>query len=268
MPPDRTGARAGRMPVLFVGHGSPLNAIEDNVWSRALRGLAATLPAPRAILSVSAHWYVAGTFLTGDERPRTIHDFAGFPPELFAVRYPAPGDPALADRVVRLLGPGRAAVREDWGLDHGTWSVLRHLRPAADLPVVQLSVDFRAPAPVHLELGRALRPLRDDDVLVMGSGNVVHNLAHALTSQRRGDLATPDWAREFDAAVAHAASAHDDDALTRALEGEAGRRAHPTPDHYLPRLYVAGAADAAVPVTFPVTGFDLGSLSMRAVRMG
>ena len=268
MSSDTAGPRAGHMPVLFVGHGSPMNAIEDNVWSRGLRDLACTLPPPRAILSVSAHWYVAGTFLTGDERPRTIHDFAGFPPELFAVRYPAPGDPALAARVVGLLGAERAAVRDDWGLDHGTWSVLRHLWPAADRPVVQLSVDFRLPPAAHVELGRALRPLRDEGVLVLGSGNVVHNLGHALASRRRGELATPDWARGFDEAVARAAAAHDTDALARALDGADGRRAHPTPDHYLPLLYVAGAAEAADPVTFPVTGFDLGSLSMRAVRMG
>ena len=254
-----------RMPVLFVGHGSPMNAIEDNEWSRGFRALAALLPRPRAILSVSAHWFVPGTFLGANERPETLHDFGGFPPALYAVQYPAPGDAALAHRVIGLLGAGRAAASTDWGLDHGTWSVLLHLRPAADVPVVQLSIHEQLPPAAHLALGRALAPLRDEGVLVMGSGNLVHNLGYAMRSLRRGDLSTPAWASTFDADLARAIERHDLEFLVRAGAGEAGRMSHPTPDHYLPLLYAAGAAGGPGPVSFPITGFDLGSLSMRSV---
>src|SRR6185503_382808 len=162
---------ASRMPVLFIGHGSPMNAIEDNTWSRGFRALGALLPRPKAILSISAHWYRPGTFLTGNAHPQTIHDFGGFPDELFQMQYPAPGDSALANRVVRLLGAERVGVRDDWGLDHGTWSVLHHLRPAADVPVVQLSLDTQLPPSAHVDIARALAPLRDEGVLIMGSGN-------------------------------------------------------------------------------------------------
>jgi 4,5-DOPA dioxygenase extradiol len=267
-PGGLAGAAAARMPALFVGHGNPMNAVEDNAWSRAFRGLGRALPRPRAILSVSAHWYVAGTFTTAGERPETIHDFGGFPDALYRIRYPAPGDPDLARRVVRLLGDGRAAESAEWGLDHGTWTVLLHMFPAADVPVVQLSIDGRLPPADHLALGRALAPLRDEGVLVLGSGNVVHNLPHAFAAWRRGDATTPEWARAFDAGIAGALARHDGDALVRALDTEEGRRAAPTPDHYLPLLYVAGASAPGDPVTFPVEGFDMASLSMRAVRLG
>jgi 4,5-DOPA dioxygenase extradiol len=256
-----------RLPVLFLGHGSPMNAIEDNEWSRALRALAPRLPRPRAILCVSAHWFVPATRVGANERPETIHDFGGFPPELYAVEYPAPGDPALARRVVELCGPARATLGTDWGLDHGAWSVLRHLFPAADVPVVQLSVHDGLPPAAHLALGQALAPLRDEGVLLVGSGNLVHNLGDALRRHARGDHSTPEWARAFDADVAGAVEAHEPGVLVRALEGETGRLAHPTPDHYLPLLYAAGAAGDG-PVHFPVTGFDLGSLSMRSIRFG
>jgi 4,5-DOPA dioxygenase extradiol len=261
-------AGGGRMPALFVGHGSPMNAIEDNEWARAFRALAAALPRPRGILAVSAHWFVPGTWATASPRPETIHDFGGFPEALYQVRYPAPGDPALARRAVELLAGRGAALSADWGLDHGTWSVLVHLRPAADVPVVQLSIDGRLPPADHLAMGEALAPLRDEGVLVLGSGNVVHNLRHAFSAWQRGDRATPEWARAFDEEVARAAAARDLAALARAIGGDDGRRAHPTPDHYLPLLYVAGASRPDDPVSFPVTGFDMGSLSMRAVRFG
>jgi 4,5-DOPA dioxygenase extradiol len=256
---------AARMPVLFVGHGSPMNAIEDNVWSRAFRALAGVLPTPKAILSISAHWFVAGTFVTSNARPKTIHDFGGFPRELFEIQYPASGDLALAERVVRLLGEDRAALRDDWGLDHGTWSVLRYLRPAADCPVVQLSIDARMPPAGHLELGRALAPLCDEGVLVMGSGNITHNLRHAFASASIGDASTPPWASRFDAEVERAALQRDGDFLARLVASEDGRMSHPSLDHYLPLLYAVGAAFDRAKVSFPVTGFDLGSLSMRTV---
>ena len=180
---------SGRMPVLFVGHGSPMNAIEDNRWSRGFRSLGALLPRPRAIMSVSAHWYVEGTFTTASAHPETIHDFGGFPEALYRIQYPAPGDPALALRAASLAGAGRATTTEGWGLDHGTWSVLLHLWPAADVPVVQLSIDGRLPPDRHLAIGRALAPLRDEGVLILGSGNVTHNLRQAFSAMRSGDLA-------------------------------------------------------------------------------
>ena len=264
----RTQPTAARLPVVFVGHGNPMNAIEDNAWSRGFRDLGRALPTPRAILAVSAHWYGDGTFATASETPETIHDFAGFPEELFRVRYPAPGDPALAQRVVRLVGDQRASLSGEWGIDHGTWSVLVHLRPAADVPVVQLSLDARLAPAEHLAVGRALAPLRDEGVLVLASGNVVHNLRHAFGAMHRGDARTPDWAREFDRGVAGALERHDLDHLVRAPRTEEGRLAHPTPDHYLPLLYAAGASAPDDRVRFPIEGFDLASLSMRSVVLG
>ncbi len=255
------------MPVAFVGHGSPMNAIEDNVWSRAFRDLGSRLPRPRAVLAVSAHWYTRGTAVTANERPPTIHDFGGFPEPLYEAQYPAKGDPRLADRVVSLLGAGLASTSLDWGLDHGTWSVLRHVWPLADVPVVQLSIDGRAPASRHVEIGRSIAPLRDEDILILGSGNLVHNLGDAFGRMRSGDVTTPAWAAAFDDAVVRGLEAHDTAALARLIESAEGRKAHPTPEHYLPLLYAAGASGDD-PVSFPITGFDLGSLSMRAVIFG
>jgi 4,5-DOPA dioxygenase extradiol len=253
-----------RMPVLFVGHGSPMNAIDDNEWSRGFQKLGQLLPEPKAILSISAHWYVPGTFVTGDEHPRTIHDFGGFARELYEQRYPAPGSIELAKRVAKLVGEG-ASLRTDWGLDHGTWTVLKHLRPKADVPVVQLSIDARLPPAGHLAIGQTLAPLRDDGVLILGSGNVTHNLRHAFTSWQRGETQTPPWAAAFDRDVANAAQQHDGAALARLSESDPGRLSHPTPDHYFPLLYTAGAADSRDAVKFPVSGFDMGSLSMRSI---
>jgi 4,5-DOPA dioxygenase extradiol len=257
-----------RMPVLFVGHGNPMNALEDNVWSRAFGALATELPQPRAILAVSAHWYVPGLFTTSAARPETIHDFGGFPDDLYRIEYPAPGDPALARRTVELLGDRQAALSDEWGLDHGTWTVLVHLRPAADVPVVQLSIDGRLSSADHLAIGKALQPLRDEGVLILCSGNVVHNLRHAFGAWHRGDATTPAWATEFDAGVAQALMTHDEAWLAGALETEAGRISHPSPDHYLPVLYAAGASAPGEPVRFPITGFDMSSLSMRAAVLG
>lgn len=254
----------GRMPIVFIGHGSPLNAIQDNTWSRAFRQLASELPTPRAIVCVSAHWFVPGTFVTGNERPETIHDFSGFPAELSQLQYPAPGDVALARRVASLV-PG-ASLSLDWGLDHGTWSVLCHLRPHADCPVLQLSIDARLPGARHVELGRALAPLRDEGVLLLGSGNIVHNLRDAFGRMRRGDQSSPDFATSFDADIESALLQHDAAYLAGAHQDARGQLAHPTPDHYFPLLYMAGAATNADRVTFPIRGFDAGSLSMRAVR--
>ena len=256
------------MPVLFVGHGSPMNAIEDNEWSRGFLRIAAMLPKPRAVLSISAHWFLPGTFTTGNEHPQTIHDFGGFPRPLYEMQYPAPGDPALARRVAALLASANAAVRTDWGLDHGTWTVLKYLFPDAACPVVQLSIDQRGAPSTHLALGRALAPLRHEGVLILGSGNVTHNLRYAMTSLQTGDTSRPPWAESFDRDVASALEQHDGDALARFVDTDAGRKSHPTPDHYYPVLYVAGAASASDGVRFPVEGFDLGSLSMRSAIYG
>ena len=253
-----------RMPVLFVGHGSPMNAIDDNNWSRGFQKLGELIPEPKAILSISAHWYVPGTFVTGDEHPRTIHDFGGFPRELYEQQYPAPGNVELAKRVSKLVGKG-ASLRTDWGLDHGTWTVLKYLRPKADLPVVQLSIDARLRPAEHVGIGQALAPLREEGVLILGSGNVTHNLRHAFGSWQRGDKETPPWATAFDSEVAKAAEQHDGAGLARLAESDPGRLSHPTPDHYYPLLYTAGAADARDAVKFPVSGFDMSSLSMRSI---
>ena len=262
---DQIGSR---MPVLFVGHGSPMNAVEDNRWSRGFRSLAGLMPRPKAVLAISAHWFVPGSFTTGNPRPETIHDFGGFPDELFAQQYPAPGDPELARQVVDLLAVRGALVRTDWGLDHGTWSVLCHLFPKADVPVVQLSIDQRLSFAEHLLLGQRLAPLRDQGVLILGSGNLTHNLRHAFTSLRTGETATPAWAQAFDTDAARALEQHDSAFLARALESDDGRRSHPSPEHYLPLLYAAGASDAGDGVQFPISGFDLSSLSMRSVLWG
>jgi len=228
-----TGART--MPALFVGHGSPMNAIEDNAFSRAWRALAGRLPKPRAILCVSAHWETHGVAVAAAERPVTIHDFYGFPEALFAVRYPAPGDPALARRAAELLAPEPVRLDTEWGLDHGAWSVLRVMYPEADIPVVQLGIDTARPGPFHHDLARRLAPLRDEGVLIVGSGNIVHNL-HLFRYDRPEPL---DWAQRFDDTVRERIRSGDHAALSHPESlGPEARLAVPTPEHYLPLLYV------------------------------
>ena len=260
---------AVRMPVVFAGHGSPMNAIEDNPWSRGFARLGALVARPKAILAISAHWFVDGTYLTGDVRPRTIHDFSGFPQPLYEVDYPARGSVDLAKRVLGLLPEPQAALSSDWGLDHGTWSVLRWMFPEADVPVIQLSIDRRLPTRRHYELGRSLAPLREEGVLVFGTGNIVHNLRDAFGRMRTGETDTPDWARTFDQEVEQRLSEHDTDGLVSTWpDSDLGRQAHPTPDHWLPLIYAYGASDAQDAVAFPLTGFDWGSISMRNVILG
>jgi 4,5-DOPA dioxygenase extradiol len=254
------------MPALFIGHGSPMNAIEDNRWSRAFRAIGETLPKPRAVLAISAHWYLPRTLVTSNPRPRTIHDFGNFPKRLHEMQYPAPGSPDLAKRISALIAA--AEPNADWGLDHGTWSVLVHLMPKADCPVVQLSIDSSRSGAEHVELGKALGPLRDEGVLVLASGNVTHNLRHAFASLQSGETHTPDWATRFDAEVARALEQRDASHLGGALDTELGRVAHPTPDHYWPLLYALGASDETDALSFPLEGFDASSLSMRAARFG
>ena len=257
------------MPVAFVGHGSPMNLLGDNRWSQTFVDLAQRIPTPSAILAISAHWFVDGTFLTADESPRTIHDFSGFPDALYDIQYPAPGDPELANRVCELIGGDRATLTADWGLDHGTWSVLHWMYPEAGVPVLQLSLDRRLQPSGHLEIGRRLSDLRDDGVLVLASGNLTHNLSDAFRRMRDGDTDTPDWARRFDDAAAAAITERDTAALLALWPDNAdGRRSHPTPDHWLPVLYAYGASRSDDSVEFPASGFDLGSLSMRSVLFG
>ena len=256
-----------RMPAIFFGHGNPLNAIADNEYTRAWRAIGDSFPKPRAILAISAHWYVPGTFLTANRRPRTIHDFGGFPRALYEVQYPVEGSGALVDRVIELLAPNGAVPDERWGLDHGTWSVLIHAYPDADVPVVQLSIDETKDPAYHYELGSRLAPLRDEDVLIAGSGNLIHNL-HAYAWGQHP--AQPfDWALRFEKRARELLLARTFDPLIDYESlGEDALLSAPTPDHYLPLLYVLGASRQDDAVSFPVEGIDGGSISMTTIRFG
>ncbi len=256
------------MPVLFVGHGSPQHAIGDNPWRRALQQLGTSLPKPRAIVCVSAHWNTKGTLVTDNARQRTIHDFGGFDDALYSIRYEPPGDPLLATEIVAALRQFGAHAHSDWGLDHGAWTALMPMFPAADVAVLQVSLDVSSTARAHLDIGAALRPLRERGVLLVGSGNVTHNLRDAFSRMQSGNTQTPDWAIRFDRAVESALRARDDDALLALWPSQDGMLAHPTPDHWWPVLHAYGATDERDAVAFPVQGFDFGSLSMRSVRWG
>jgi len=254
------------MPAVFLGHGNPLNALKDNDWTRAWRALGERLPRPRAILAVSAHWYLPGTAVTVAESPRTIHDFGGFPRELYEAIYPAPGAPALARRVRDLLSPTPVSLDESWGLDHGTWSVLMHLYPDASVPVVQLSIDEGRPGSFHHDLGRRLAPLRDDGVLILGSGNLVHNL-HTYAWGKRAQEPF-EWAVRFESRARALMQADDvGPLLDHESMGSDALLSVPTPEHYLPLLYVLGARQPGDALDFPVEGVDGGSISMLGVRL-
>jgi 4,5-DOPA dioxygenase extradiol len=257
-----------RMPVLFVGHGTPMNAIEDNQWSKGFTKLASLIPIPKAILSISAHWFIDETLLTSNQQPRTIHDFGGFPDELYEIQYPALGDEELAGHVVEILGNKDASLSSKWGIDHGTWSVLRRMYPGAEHPVVQLSIDYSLKPKEHFEIGRKLSILRDQGYLIIGSGNITHNLDYAISHVYRGDNSTPSWATDFDIYIKNALLEKQYDALLTALSNNIGQIAHPTHEHFLPLLYATGCSDPNDSVQFPITGFDMGSLSMRAVIFG
>jgi 4,5-DOPA dioxygenase extradiol len=257
-------AELEKMPVLFVGHGSPMNAIEHNAFTETLDGLSARLPKPEAVCVVSAHWVTTGSHVLSSAHPKTIHDFYGFPQPLYEVQYPAPGAPEEAKRVAS----NPEDVPDDtWGLDHGAWSVLRHMYPKADVPAFQLSLDERRSFKEHLELGREIQSLRERGVLILGSGNIVHNL-------RRLDWDNPsgayDWAVEFDGKVKEAVEAHDANSLAEPQRwGDALlATAHPTVEHYLPLLYCMGGTDEHDAVSYPYEGFDFGSISMRMILFG
>lgn len=255
------------LPVIFFGHGNPMNAVAHNVYTEGWRRIGEETLKPRAILSVSAHWYVPGTGVTVATAPRTIHDFGGFPSELYQVRYPAPGNPALARRVQQLLAPLEVQLDNSWGLDHGTWSVLRHVYPAADIPVVQLSIDETKPAPFHFEIGKKLTALREEGVLIVGSGNLVHNLhTYAWGRHPREPY---DWATRFENDAKQMIVAGDHKSLVNYdTLGPDAALSIPTPDHYLPLLYVLAAGQRKDPVRFPVEGVDGGSISMLTVQLG
>jgi 4,5-DOPA dioxygenase extradiol len=256
-----------RMPAIFFGHGNPMNALLANSYTAAWAAMGIRIPRPRAIVSISAHWFIPGTAVTGVSRPRTIHDFGGFPRELYQVQYAAPGEPQLARFIQQLLAPVDVAIDKEWGLDHGTWSVLRHVIPAADIPIVQLSIDETQPASFHYELGKALRELRDDGVLLMGSGDIVHNL-HAYAWG--GHPVDPyDWAVRFEDKVRELIVRGEHAPLIDyASLGREAVLSVPTPEHYLPLLYVLGAGVPGEAITFPVEGVDGGSVSMLAVQLG
>ncbi|MFL5261428.1 MAG: 4,5-DOPA dioxygenase extradiol [Anaeromyxobacteraceae bacterium] len=253
------------MPAAFLGHGSPMNALETNRYTSAWKAFGASVPRPRGILVVSAHWYTHATAVTAMARPRTIHDFYGFPQPLFDVRYPAPGDPALAEEIAEVAKPTHVGLDEDsWGIDHGAWSVLVHAFPGADIPVVQLSIHALKPFEEHVELGARLAPLRERGVLILASGNVVHNLRALDWSQPELGV---DWAHRFDDAVRGLMTARPGE-VARAAEHPDFARSAPTPDHFVPLLYLAGLAAAADrPAEVLVDGYAFGSLSMTCYAL-
>jgi 4,5-DOPA dioxygenase extradiol len=255
------------MPAIFFGHGNPMNALQTNAWTNGWATIGNSIPKPKAILCISAHWYLPATLVTAQEQPRTIHDFGGFPRELYQIQYPAPGDPQLASRVKDLLAPVSAGLDARWGLDHGTWSVLCHVFPQADVPVIQLSIDETQPASFHYETAQRLSSLRDEGVLIVGSGNLVHNL-HAYAWGRQ-QVAPLEWAEKFEERARELLLAGEHEPLI-AYEtlGRDAILSVPTPDHYLPLLYVLAQARPGEPITFPVEGFDGGSVSMLTVQLG
>ena len=267
--------KSDRLPVLFLGHGSPMNAIGDNEYRRSWQALGAEfgskMARPQLILCISAHWLTEGWWLTGMDRPKTIHDFGGFPQQLFDQQYPAPGDSAAAQAISHLVRQRASAPlgldTHEWGLDHGAWSVLKPMFPDADIPVIQLSMDYSRAPEEHYALAQQLKALRDRGVLIVGSGNIVHN----LRQMQRGAAGSQayDWALEFDQTTGGYLQQGNLAALQNFQKlGQMAKMAHPTHEHYLPLLYAAGAVDAKEPMRFFNTSFQAGSISMRSVLWG
>ena len=256
-----------RQPVLFIGHGSPMNAIADNAYTRTLVTLGQELlkMPPKAILVISAHWMTRGTFVTRMSHPKTIHDFGGFPRELFEVQYPAPGSPEIAD-LVRTTIPSVGADEAEWGLDHGTWSVLKHLVPNANVPVLQLSLSLYDSPAYHLKLGQQLKELREKGVLILSSGNLVHNLRKIQWDEKAKPY---DWAVEFDQWIARKIEQRDAQAIVNeALISEAGKLSSPTPEHFLPIYYILGASDSKDELKTEFEEMQNASISMRSFSLG
>jgi 4,5-DOPA dioxygenase extradiol len=254
------------MPAIFVGHGNPMNAIRQNQWTEGWTALGAALPRPKAILAISAHWYLPAIMVAAMKHPRTIHDFGGFPQELYEIQYPALGDPALAARVRDILAPLPVKFDQDWGLDHGAWSVLYHIFPKADIPIVQLSIDRRQAPSFHYGIGKLLAPLRDEGILLLGSGNLVHNIQSY--NWDHPDTDAFDWGVKFEEKVRRALQSEEDAQLIDYQGiGPEAQLSVPTPDHYLPFLYVLGSQRKGESVSFPIEGFDGGSMSMLAIQI-
>ena len=248
------------MPVVFVGHGTPMNAIEDNEYTKGWKEISAAIPKPDAILAISAHWYTEGTRLLTTDHPKTIHDFYGFPKELFDIEYSAPGAPNLAHRTMELAG-GAAFSDNTWGIDHGTWSVLRRMYPDADIPVCQMSIDQNLSPKESYQLGEKLKSLREKNILIFGSGNVVHNLGR-VDFEAQGGF---DWANEFDEYVKSSIEAKDfERVINYTKAGSCANYAFPTPEHFYPLLYVLGACDEKDKVTVYNNSCTMGSLSMTS----
>lgn len=253
-----------KMPVLFVGHGNPMNAIEDNEFSRAWTIAGEELPKPKAIVCVSAHWVTRGTLVTAMDKPRTIYDFYGFPPEMYEIRYDAPGAPDLAEQLRRVIKNTQVQPDFEWGLDHGTWSVLKRMFPKADVPVIQMSLDATKEAGFHYELGRQLKELREEGVLIIGSGNIVHNLRMA-----RFDESAYTWAVEFDRRIAGWIAQNDHTPIIHYEKGDqAAALSINSAEHYIPLLYSLALRDEDEPVNFFAEKVIGGSISMRSVRIG
>ncbi|AIZ64162.1 hypothetical protein PK28_11520 [Hymenobacter sp. DG25B] len=262
--------QTAKMPVLFVGHGSPMNALADNAFTQALHQLGTdirNLQPPRAILVVSAHWLTRGTFVTTNERPETIHDFGGFPQELFDMQYPAPGAPDVAKEVLAALPDAHPS--DEWGLDHGSWTILHHLFPEADIPVFQLSIDYYQPLTFHAELAKQLQFLRRRGVLIIGSGNIVHNLRQSMPKFMADDATPYAWAVEFDAWAKQRINQRDLHALAHYQQaGASGPLAVPTPDHYIPMLYSLGLAETDDEIRHAFEEVSFGGMSMRTFVVG
>jgi 4,5-DOPA dioxygenase extradiol len=255
------------MPAVFFGHGNPMNAIQSNTYTESWQKFGQSIPRPKAILAISAHWYGPDMAVSGNTSPETIHDFYGFPRELFEYTWPAPGSPELALRVQKLLQPLDVRFDEHRGLDHGTWAVLCHVFPDADIPVVQLSVDERKPPEFHYQIGRLLQPLRDEGVLIVGSGNIVHNLRAYVWEDKK--VQPFEWALRFESATRKLMLEGKDRELAEYLRlGKDARLSVLSPDHFLPLLYVLGLRKEHELVSFPVEGIEGGALSMLSVRIG
>ncbi|RYY40485.1 MAG: 4,5-DOPA dioxygenase extradiol [Chitinophagaceae bacterium] len=262
-------ATEGLMPVLFVGHGSPMNGIEDTEFSRRWTKMAKEIPTPRAVLVVSAHWFTKGTRITAMDFPKTIHDFGGFPKELFAVQYPAPGNPALAQETANLLHSVQVELDHDWGLDHGTWTIVRHMYPEANIPVLQLSIDYTKGPQYHYDLARELQALRRKGVLIIGSGNMVHNLRMAAWDRLNEQEYGYDWALQMNDKFKQLITEGDHKSLIQYERiGREALLAIPTPEHYLPLMYTLGLKDEKESVRFFNDKTIAGSLTMTSVQLG
>jgi 4,5-DOPA dioxygenase extradiol len=257
-----------QMPILFIGHGSPMNAIENNEYTEGWRSIATTIPKPEIILCISAHWETPGTHVTSMEKPRTIHDFGGFPPRLYEIQYPAPGSPGMAAETKRIIRQADVGLDHQWGLDHGCWSVVKHMYPEADIPVLQMSLDFRKPPEYHYELGKELAPLRSKGVLIIGSGNIVHNLGMVAWDKMDKAEYGFDWAVEANEKMKRFILSDDHKSLIDyKTQGHSFSLAIPTPEHFLPLLYILALKNKGENVAIFNDKAVMGSLTMTSIKI-